>query len=183
MWARLADRSLDSIATISNCLALAKNTLDAATNSATITHKTNSIDTFSSNLIKGSMQYVVYTRHCPGRQRHGPGRQSTNWARACRSGGIRQAVKTDRILFWAAKEGGPGFAIAKPLDGEAATVGNGSMIALSADTPEQVDNAYQKALELGGSDEGSPSVRDSGFYVAYFRDLDGNKVCLFCAGT
>ena len=38
-------------------------------------------------------------------------------------------------------------------------------------------------LELGGSDEGNPSVRDSGFYVAYFRDLDGNKFCLFCAGT
>jgi len=95
----------------------------------------------------------------------------------------KQAVKTDRMLFWAAEEGGPGFAIAKPLDGEAATVGNGSMIALSAATPEKVDNAYQKALELGGSDEGSPGVRDSGFYVAYFRDLDGNKFCLFCAAT
>ena len=53
MWAGLADRSLDSIATISNCLALAKNTLDVATKSATITHKTNSIYTSSSNLSKG----------------------------------------------------------------------------------------------------------------------------------
>jgi predicted lactoylglutathione lyase len=94
----------------------------------------------------------------------------------------KQAVKTDRMIFWAGEEGAPGFAIAKPLDGQAATVGNGSMIALSVDTRGQVDSVYQKALELGGSDEGEARVRDSGFYVAYFRDLDGNKFCLFCAG-
>ena len=40
---------------------------------------------------------------------------------------------------------------------------------------------YEKALELGGSDEGGPGPRgDSGFYAAYFRDLDGNKLNAFC---
>jgi hypothetical protein len=66
VWARLAGRSIDSIATVSNCLHLAKNTLDVVTNSATITHKTNSICTSSSILFKRSMQYVVYAIHCPG---------------------------------------------------------------------------------------------------------------------
>ena len=39
-----------------------------------------------------------------------------------------------------------------------------------------------KALELGGSDEGAPGPRGDGFYAAYFRDLDGNKLCAFALG-
>jgi predicted lactoylglutathione lyase len=46
-----------------------------------------------------------------------------------------------------------------------------------------VDAVHQKALELGGTDEGPPGPRgDSGFYAAYFRDLDGNKLNAFCMG-
>ena len=39
-----------------------------------------------------------------------------------------------------------------------------------------------KAIELGGSDEGRPGLRaggGDGFYAAYFRDLDGNKLDVF----
>lgn len=72
----------------------------------------------------------------------------------------------------------------KPYDGNAATVGNGVMVALVVMTPEQVDAMYAKALELGGTDEGAPGPRgDSGFYAAYFRDLDGNKLNAFCMAS
>lgn len=95
--------------------------------------------------------------------------------------GISQAMKTDRMIFWSDAGGGPGFSVVKPLDGEPATVGNGVMVSLAAATREQVDSTYHKALELGASDEGKPGIRNQGFYVAYFRDLDGNKFNLFCA--
>ena len=69
----------------------------------------------------------------------------------------------------------------KPYDGKPATVGNGMMVALAAKNTDQVDALHAKALELGGADEGAPGPRgDSGFYAAYFRDLDGNKLSAFC---
>jgi len=74
--------------------------------------------------------------------------------------------------------------ITTPYNKEEATVGNGVMIALVVDSPEKVSALYKKALELGGTDEGKPGFRpedtDKGFYCAYFRDLDGNKLNVFC---
>ena len=76
--------------------------------------------------------------------------------------------------------------IGKPYDGAAATAGNGTMVALAADSREQVDQVYAKAIELGGADEGAAGTRgpeEMGFYGAYFRDLDGNKLCAFNVGA
>jgi predicted lactoylglutathione lyase len=42
---------------------------------------------------------------------------------------------------------------------------------------EAVDAFHAKAIELGGSCEGPPGERMPGVYFAYFRDLDGNKLC------
>jgi predicted lactoylglutathione lyase len=55
------------------------------------------------------------------------------------------------------------------------------MAALHANTREQVDAMHAKALQLGGTCEGAPGQRSPGFYAAYFRDLDGNKLnaCYF----
>jgi len=74
-----------------------------------------------------------------------------------------------------------GFSITKPFDGQAATVGNGTMIAIMVDSNEQVDAFYKKALSLGATCEGKPGLRGemSGCYAAYFRDLDGNKLNAF----
>ncbi|CAM2010237.1 VOC family protein [Acanthopleuribacter pedis] len=72
------------------------------------------------------------------------------------------------------------FCVCKPYDGNAATVGNGVMISLVAKNREHVDQLHAKALELGGADEGAPGVRAGGFYAAYFRDLDGNKINFIC---
>jgi predicted lactoylglutathione lyase len=71
----------------------------------------------------------------------------------------------------------------RPYDGKPATVGNGVMVALAAGSRDNVDALYRKAMELGGKDEGPPGPRGhSGFYAAYFRDLDGNKLNAFCVG-
>ena len=80
----------------------------------------------------------------------------------------------------------PGLAVVKPYDGNAATAGNGNMAAIACRSRSDVDALYAKALELGGSDEGAPGVRGEegpqAFYGAYFRDLDGNKLCAFRIG-
>ena len=94
---------------------------------------------------------------------------------------IKQLMKSDRMIWWADESQGVGFSVVKPLDGEPATVGNGVMVAITAKDKDQVERVYAKALELGGSDEGAPGIRGMGFYVAYFRDLDGNKFNVFCA--
>ena len=76
----------------------------------------------------------------------------------------------------------PSFGITKPFNGAPATVGNGAMIALAAPSRATVDAAHAKALALGAANEGPPGIRGgdgSDFYAAYFRDLDGNKFCVF----
>ena len=78
------------------------------------------------------------------------------------------------------------FAVGSPHDGQPASAGNGSMIAIVLDTRDKVDTLHSKAMALGGTDEGGPGVRgeegEQAFYAAYFRDLDGNKLCAFRVG-
>jgi predicted lactoylglutathione lyase len=75
-----------------------------------------------------------------------------------------------------------GYATGKPYDGEAAHPGNGLMVALTAPSREVVDQILAEALASGGRDEGAPGERMPGFYGAYFRDPDGNKLCVFMMG-
>jgi catechol 2,3-dioxygenase-like lactoylglutathione lyase family enzyme len=81
----------------------------------------------------------------------------------------------------------PGLAVTRPYNGEPAQPGNGAMPAISVDAREKVDRVHARALALGGSDEGAPGLRtpegDRAFYGAYFRDPDGNKLCVFCIGA
>ena len=56
------------------------------------------------------------------------------------------------------------------------------MVALAIDSHEKIKMLHAKALQLGGTDEGEPGERMKGFYAAYFRDLDGNKLALFKMG-
>jgi predicted lactoylglutathione lyase len=94
--------------------------------------------------------------------------------------GAQRFMENERLVAWSAGEGKPGIGVCKPFDGNAATVGNGMMVSLPASGPDQVKSLHAKALELGGSDEGAPGRRFGQFYGAYFRDLDGNKLCAFC---
>jgi catechol 2,3-dioxygenase-like lactoylglutathione lyase family enzyme len=93
--------------------------------------------------------------------------------------GARRSMEMERFIGWSSGDDKPGFTIALPHDGEAATVGNGVMIALQAESPAQVDALYKKAISLGATDEGAPGLRGGTFYAAYFRDLDGNKLNFF----
>lgn len=94
--------------------------------------------------------------------------------------GAGRALDMGRLIAYATGEGQPMFAICVPEDEKPATVGNGVMIALGAENPAAVDKLYAKALELGATDAGEPGVRADAFYIAYFRDLDGNKINFFC---
>ena len=67
--------------------------------------------------------------------------------------------------------------VTQPFDGKAATWGNGSMLALTAALPAEVDAFHAAALAHGGTDEGAPGLRYSPtFYSCYVRDPDGNKL-------
>ena len=95
--------------------------------------------------------------------------------------GGKRFMEMDRFIAWGSKPDQPLISIAMPFDGKDACVGNGVMVALAADSPATVDRVYKKALELGSQDEGPAGPRgDSGFYAGYFRDLDGNKLAVFC---
>ena len=93
--------------------------------------------------------------------------------------GAKRAMEFDTFIAWAKSPNTPMLSIIKPYDGNAATVGNGVMVALMVDSPATVQKLHAKALELGGKDEGAPGDRGGGFYAGYFRDLDGNKLNAF----
>ncbi len=95
--------------------------------------------------------------------------------------GASRTMEADKFIAW----GTPGSAMVlliKPADGGPATVGNGVMAALAAKDNATVDRVYKLAMSLGGKDEGAPGDRGGGFYAAYFRDLDGNKLNIFHHG-
>jgi len=96
-------------------------------------------------------------------------------------GAKRFMVEEGHFVAWAVSPDAPALSVTRPFDGRAATVGNGTMVALAVDSTDLVHRVHAKALELGGQDEGPAGPRgDSGFYAGYFRDLDGNKLNVFC---
>lgn len=101
--------------------------------------------------------------------------------------GIGRIMEMDRMCAWGPNYEAPMFGVIIPYDGNPATVGNGVMISLPMDSRATIDALHAKALALGSKDEGAPGVRggegDQAFYAAYFRDLDGNKICAFRIGA
>ena len=73
------------------------------------------------------------------------------------------------------------FYLMIPHNKQQATFGNGTMVTFNIDTKNGVDNFYNLALKLGAVNEGLPGPRHDKDYYAYFRDLDGNKICAFCS--
>jgi catechol 2,3-dioxygenase-like lactoylglutathione lyase family enzyme len=96
--------------------------------------------------------------------------------------GVKRIMTFDRGYAWGSAMDKPGFGLLTPFDGKPATVGNGVMVALVVDSKDKVDALHAKAVALGGSCAGEPGQRGDGFYAAYFRDLDGNKLNAFCMG-
>jgi catechol 2,3-dioxygenase-like lactoylglutathione lyase family enzyme len=96
--------------------------------------------------------------------------------------GAKRLWDTERGIAWGTSWDKPSLGVMKPYDGQAASVGNGVMVALVVDSPEKVDRIYRKAMELGAPDEGANGPRGEKFYAGYFRDPDGNKLNVFCTG-
>ena len=79
---------------------------------------------------------------------------------------------------------GISFCITEPIDGNLATVSNGSTVGFNVENPEQGDAWHKAGLDKGGiSIEEAPGIRDYGsikMYLAYLRDPTGNKLCAIC---
>lgn len=88
---------------------------------------------------------------------------------------------------WAGWQSSPGprplFVIGTPFDGQPQAPGNGPMTAFQAATRAMVDEAHATALAAGGHCEGPPGLRPHyhpDYYGTYFRDTEGNKLCVVC---
>jgi catechol 2,3-dioxygenase-like lactoylglutathione lyase family enzyme len=93
--------------------------------------------------------------------------------------GVGRMMEFDGFIAWGNAGGAPGIGLTKPFDGNAASVGNGVMVALEAKDKDQVHRLHDIALEHGGTCEGPPGPRGESFYAGYFRDPDGNKLNAF----
>lgn len=94
--------------------------------------------------------------------------------------GAKRFMESDAFIAWSTGPASPGISVIKPNDGNAACVGNGTMIAIACDKPGTVDKLYKKAIALGAVDEGPAGPRGDKFYAGYFRDPDGNKLNFYC---
>ncbi len=91
---------------------------------------------------------------------------------------MRRATEPDEIGYARPDDHRCRLWITRPFDGRPATVGNGAMPALVAPDRAAVAAFHAAACAAGGSDEGAPGLRPHGpgFYAAYVRDPDGNKL-------
>jgi catechol 2,3-dioxygenase-like lactoylglutathione lyase family enzyme len=94
--------------------------------------------------------------------------------------GAKRLWESAQGVAWGVAWDKPSLGVMTPHDKQPATRGNGTMVALVVQEPAQVDALYGKAIELGATDEGPAGPRGTGFYAGYFRDLDGNKLNVFC---
>lgn len=97
--------------------------------------------------------------------------------------GLQIRFLAETMIAYGTPQGRPFFIVMKPFDGSQARAGNGAMTAFLASTRALVDACHAAALAQGGVDEGQPGLRPQyhpNYYGAYFRDLDGNKICVCC---
>lgn len=82
-------------------------------------------------------------------------------------------------IFWRTPTGV--FSVSVPINGEPATVGNGSTLGFACQSSEQVQAWHAAGVAHGGTPcEDPPGVREGAagqIYLAYLRDPDGNKIC------
>jgi predicted lactoylglutathione lyase len=110
-------------------------------------------------------------------------RSKAFWAPIAAMIGAKQIYDRENLIAFRGEEGSM-LLIGIPFSDQH-EVGNGNMAGFAATSRAQVQAVHAKALALGGSDEGAPGIRGddpNGFYGAYFRDPDGNKVAVFRFG-
>jgi len=99
--------------------------------------------------------------------------------------GCGLTMEKENRVGYGPQGGGTRFIVTLPIDGGPATFANGGTIGLMAPDRAAVDAFHAKAVALGGKDEGGPGPRPplpQDFYIAYLRDLDGNKLMVGCRG-
>jgi len=90
----------------------------------------------------------------------------------------RRWFGTSKMQFYSDGKDGI-IAICLPENGGPMSAGHGTMFGLSAESNEIVGQEHAAALAWGGADEGAPGYRVPAMYIAYFRDLDGNKLAVY----
>ena len=93
--------------------------------------------------------------------------------------GATRKMEYEKFILWNNAADQPSFSICIPFDGNAASAGNGSMIAFPVEKIEDVHKVYDCAIANGATCEGAPGIRDGGYYIGYFRDSDGNKLAAY----
>ena len=94
--------------------------------------------------------------------------------------GYVRLANVPREIGYGPKGGQARLWVLLPFDNRPASWGTGTMIGLVAKDEAAVKAAWEAALANGGMDEGAPGPRPQyggGFYGAYVRDPDGNKLC------
>ncbi len=93
--------------------------------------------------------------------------------------GIGPGMANNQRYFYRSPTGT--FAITAPLNGQAATHGNGGTFGFLAQSVEQVNAFHAAGLANGGTTcEDPPGYREGPagkLYLAYLRDPTGNKIC------
>lgn len=128
---------------------------------------------FGTNDLDKAITFYDATLSALGMQRCITG--DAEWDRVAAGWGVYEDGGTRELAFW----------VGRPFDRQPASVGNGSMVAFSARSWQQVDAFHAAALANGGKCDGPPGLRvhyGPDFYAAYVRDPDGNKVAAVCRG-
>src|SRR5260370_7815328 len=91
--------------------------------------------------------------------------------------GLQRHADYPEAVGYGRAGGRPQLWVVRPLDKNAASVGNGITVGLEAENRSAVDAAYAAAIKAGGKDEGAPGIRKHyhpNYYTPYMRDLDAN---------
>ncbi|MEJ1964933.1 MAG: VOC family protein [Gammaproteobacteria bacterium] len=98
--------------------------------------------------------------------------------------GLEERFCKEKRAGWQTAPGlRPLFLIGTPYNTLPHEVGNGQMAAFLAGRRALVDEVYAVALASGATSEGAPGLRPEYheyYYGAYFRDTEGNKLCVAC---
>lgn len=93
--------------------------------------------------------------------------------------GVKPGVVDRHRIFW--RSPGGVFSASLPINGEPASIGNGSTVGFACESPAQADAWHAAGVASGGTTcEDPPGIREGAagkVYLAYLRDPDGNKLC------